>query len=90
VAGLVQQVSWLHPIGRYGDWFAAHKELQRFLSPRENLVRAGVRGFQSPACCVLAEEDVRAVTEVLVHERGTGLRRAHVPAKLGDEVLWFR
>jgi hypothetical protein len=70
VAGLVQHVSWLHPIGRYCDRLAAHKELQRFLSPREDLVGAGVRGLQSPACCVLAEEDVPAVTEVLVHECG--------------------
>jgi hypothetical protein len=55
-----QHVSWLDPIGRYGDRLAAHKELQRFLSPREDLVGAGVRGLQSPACCILAEEDVRA------------------------------
>jgi hypothetical protein len=34
--------SWLDPIGRYGDRLAAHKELQRFLLPRENLVGAGV------------------------------------------------
>jgi hypothetical protein len=70
VAGLVQHVTWLDPIGRYGDRLAAHKELQRFLSPREDLVGVGVRGLQSPACCVLAEKDVCAVTEVLVNECG--------------------
>jgi hypothetical protein len=42
----------------------------RLLSPREDVVGAAVRGLQSPANCVLAEEDVRAIVEVLVHECG--------------------
>jgi hypothetical protein len=52
-------------MGRYGDRLAAHKELQRLLSPQENLVGAAVRGHQSPAYGVLEEKDVRAVKEVL-------------------------
>jgi hypothetical protein len=70
VAGLVQHISWFDPIGRYGDRLAAQKELQRFLPPRENLVGAAIRGLQSSACSVLAEEEMPAVTEVLVHECG--------------------
>jgi hypothetical protein len=31
--GLVHHVGWLDPVGRHGDGPAAHKELQRFLSP---------------------------------------------------------
>jgi hypothetical protein len=37
---------------------AAHKELQSFLFPRQDLVGAAVRGLQSSACCVLAEKDM--------------------------------
>jgi hypothetical protein len=51
--GLVQHVGWFDPVGRHVDRLAAHKELQHFLSPRENLVGAAVRGLQSPAFCVL-------------------------------------
>jgi hypothetical protein len=70
VVGLVQHVSWFDPIGRHSDRLTAHKELQRFLSPREDLVGAAVRGLQSPACCVLAEKDMCTVLEVLVYECG--------------------
>jgi hypothetical protein len=70
VVGLVQHVGGLDPIGRHGDRLAAHKELQRFLSPREDPAGAAVRGLKSPACCVLAEKDMRAIMEVLVHEYG--------------------
>jgi hypothetical protein len=48
---------------------ATHKEF-RLLSPQEDLVGAAVRGLQSPAKCVLAEKDVRAIVEVLVYECG--------------------
>jgi hypothetical protein len=68
VIGLVQHVGWLDPIGRHGDRLAAHEELQRFLSPREDPVGAAVRGLQSPECCVLAEKDMLAIKEVCVHE----------------------
>jgi hypothetical protein len=67
---LPQSVSFNTQAGRQGDGLAAHKELQCFLSPREGLVGATVRGLQSPACCVLTEKDMRAVMEVLVHECG--------------------
>jgi hypothetical protein len=94
VAELLQCVGWLDPVGGYSDRSAAHKELQRFLSPREDLVGTAVRGLQSPVCCVLAEKDVCAVTEVLVHEcawRGVACcwnwcEAGHVSAKLCDEV----
>jgi hypothetical protein len=68
--GLVQHVGWLDPVGRHGDILAAHKELKCFLSPREDLVAAAVKGLQSPACCVLTEKDMPAVMQVLVHECG--------------------
>jgi hypothetical protein len=68
--GLVQHVGWLDPVGRHSDGLAAHKELQCFLSPPEDLVEAAVRGLQSPACCVLMEKDMRAVMEVVVHKSG--------------------
>jgi hypothetical protein len=70
VVGLLQCVSWLDPVGRHSYRSAAHKELQRFLSPREDPVGAAVRGLQSPACCVLTEKDVCAVTKALVHGCG--------------------
>jgi hypothetical protein len=70
VVGFVQHVSWFDPIGRHSDRLAAHKELQRFLSPREELVGAAQRVLQSPACCVLAEKDMWIVLEVLVYECG--------------------
>jgi hypothetical protein len=44
---LVQHVMWLDPVGRHGDRLAAHKELQCFLSPREDLVGAAVRGSRA-------------------------------------------
>jgi hypothetical protein len=66
--GLLQHVGWLDPVGRNGDGLAAHMELQCFLCPREDLVRAAVRGLPSPTCCALTEKDVHAVMEVLVHE----------------------
>jgi hypothetical protein len=68
--GLVQHIGWLDPVGRHGDGLSAHKELQWFLSPREDVVEVAVRGLQSPACCVLMVKDLRAVMEVLVHESG--------------------
>jgi hypothetical protein len=95
--GLVQYVGRLNPVGRHGDGIAAHKEFHRLLSPREDLVGAALRGLQSPAKCVLAEEDVRATVEVLVHEHFWGgvarcwnwSQAGHVSAELRDEVRWF-
>jgi hypothetical protein len=66
--GLVQHVGWFDSVGRHDDGLAAHKELQCFLSSREALVGAAVRGLQNPARCVLKEKDVRAVKEVFMHE----------------------
>jgi hypothetical protein len=43
------------PVGRHGDGLDANKELHCFLSPREDLVGAEVKGIQSPPCCVLTE-----------------------------------
>jgi hypothetical protein len=45
VVGLLQCVGWLDPVGRHSDMSAAHKELHRFLSPREDLVVAAVKGL---------------------------------------------
>jgi hypothetical protein len=45
------------------------KELNRLLPSQVQLVGAALRGLQSPPNCVLAEKDVRAILEVLVHER---------------------
>jgi hypothetical protein len=96
--GLVQHVGWLDPVGRHGDRLAVHKELQCFLSPREDLVGAAVRGLQSLACCALTEKDMRAVMEVLVHECGRGgvvrcrnwSEAGHMTAQLCDEMHWDR
>jgi hypothetical protein len=65
--GLVEYVGRLDPVGRHANWLAAHMELQRFLFPSQDLVGTTVRWLQSPSRCVLMEEDVRAVVEVLVH-----------------------
>jgi hypothetical protein len=49
-------------------------------------------GFQSPACCVLMEEDVCAFLEVAVHECSRGdmaCRRDWSQAELGDQVRWI-
>jgi hypothetical protein len=61
-----------------------------------DLVVAAVEVFQSPARCVLSEEDVRAFLEVAVHEYSrVGVARcrnwseADVRARLGDEVHWI-
>jgi hypothetical protein len=51
-------LGWLDSVGRHRDRLAAHKELQRFLSPREYLVGTAVRGLRSPACCILTEKDM--------------------------------
>jgi hypothetical protein len=71
--------------------------LQRFLFLRQDLTGAAVRGPLSPACCVLTEEDVCAIMEILVHRctwTGVACRRnwseaSHVLAQLCDEVRWF-
>jgi hypothetical protein len=39
IVALVQHIGWLDPVGRHGGGLAAHKELQYFFSPREDLVR---------------------------------------------------
>jgi hypothetical protein len=70
VVGIVQHVGWLDPICRHSDRLAANKELQSFLSPREDLIRATIRGLQSPAYCVLAEKYMLAIIEIRVHESG--------------------
>jgi hypothetical protein len=74
VVGLLQCVGWLDPVGRHSDRCVAHKELQRFLSPREDLVGAAVRGRRKTSvqsrrslCTNVAGEAWRAA--------GTGLRR---------------
>jgi hypothetical protein len=74
-------------VGRRGDGLAAHKELQCFLSSREDLVRLDVR----------TEKYMRAIMEVLVHECGWGgvvrchnwSEVGHILAQLCDEVHWF-
>jgi hypothetical protein len=55
-----------------------------------------VGGLQSPAYCVLAQEDVRALPEIAVHECGWGgvvccwnrPEAGHVLAELCDEERW--
>jgi hypothetical protein len=57
---LVQHVDWLDPVGRHGEGLAAHKDLQRFLSPRGDLVGAAVSRLQGPACCVLSDREEKS------------------------------
>jgi hypothetical protein len=80
---LIQHIGWLDPVGRHGDGLAAHKELQHFLSEREDLVRATVRGLHSTACCVMKKTYVQLwmslctnVAEKAWCASGTGLRWA--------------
>jgi hypothetical protein len=61
------------------------------------MVRAAVGGLQSPARCVLTEEDVGALIEVAVYECSRGdvaccrywTEAGHVLAELGDEMRWI-
>jgi hypothetical protein len=67
----------LDPVGRDDDGPAVQKELQRVLSARQGLTGSAARGgLLSSACCIITEEDVRTVLEVLAYECSwTGVAR---------------
>jgi hypothetical protein len=84
VAELVQHVSWLDLIGRYGDRLAAHKELQRFLSPLEDLVGRSL-------CTNLVGEAWRAAGTGLVWKRDSTILTMLIYQKWvgGDQCRYY-
>jgi hypothetical protein len=82
--GLVQHIGWHDPVGRHGDGISERKELQCFLSPREDLVGAVVRGsrtrrdasWRRKTCVQLWRSLCTKVAKDAWCDDGTGLRRA--------------
>jgi hypothetical protein len=69
-----QSVGGIDPVCWHSDRPPAHKKLQSLHSPWQDPVGAAVGGFQSLACCVLAEEEVDAPFEIELRQHMARLR----------------
>jgi hypothetical protein len=72
IVGLHHDVGGHNPVCRYRDWSAVNVDSHRFVRAGQNPVGAAVGRVQRAPYCILSEEDVDRVCQVLVDENGRG------------------
>ena len=86
-----------NPVGRHCDRPAVYGDSHRFSCAGQDLVRATVGRFQGARYCILPEEDMGRVCQVLVDKdsrRGVTCRwdwpqLLEVASELGNEIRWI-